>query len=358
MLNVFEKITRGSISHWEVWLNVFLFLQKRWPSFDQPVAKKPVAKKRGVTDRIAASMRFALVLCLLSAILGCQVFNSSRNVNVAAGLAESNALAGEMNQKGILCVKKNQLSKAESLFEKATQANPTFGPAYNNLGLVYFHQHDFSEAARAFEAASEYLPNNPEPLNNLGLVMETVARPDDAIDLYWQAHELAPTNAEYLGNLLRARVRLGQIDDEVLSQLHSLLLFEKRPEWQDWAREQLGLLNNPNLDRGPPKPSSEPLSGLTGGKSLESTESTTIRSNPSTMDTRPNPPSPMVSPENNLRLPPVIPEELPNIEIIREFPGIPSIPSTRVPRKAPPASLPTSLPRPVRLPSSILEPLE
>ena len=140
-----------------------------------------------------------------------------------------------------------------------------------------------------------------------------------------------------------------------LSQMHSLLLYEKRPEWQDWAREQMGLLNNPNLDRGPPKPSSEPLSGLTGGKSLESTKPL---SSPSSTEVIPNPPRPMVSPDNNLRLPPVIPEELPSIETMREFQAVPSIPSTRLPRIAPPSSLPSSLPRPVRMPSSILEPLE
>jgi len=313
------------------------------------------AEASGGEHRHLIALRFALAISLLSfAISGCRAFNSSNHATIVADFPGSNPLeADQLNQKGIRCVQKNQLSKAQFHFDAAIKADPRFGPAYNNLGLVFFHQQDFFEATRAFEAASEYLPRNPEPLNNLGLVMETVARPDDAIDLYWQAHELAPTNAEYLGNLLRARVRLGQIDDELLSQLHSLLMYEKRPEWQDWAREQLALLNNPNLDRGPAQPSSDPLGSLSG-KSSETTDATKSRSDSSKLDTF-KPTNPTLSPDSNLRLPPVFPEELPSLETMQ---GIPSVPSTRKPTLAPPAAFPPALPPPARMPSSILEPLE
>lgn len=264
-------------------------------------------------------------------------------------------LAKEMNQKGIQYVQKKQLSKAEFYFEEAIRADQCFGPAYNNLGLVFYHQHDFFEAARAFEAASEHLPNNPEPLNNLGLVMESVARPEDGIELYLRAHEMAPTNAEYLGNLVRARIRMKQIDDELLAQLHALLLFEKRTEWQDWAREQLALLHNPELDRGPAISSNDPLGELRS-KSENSTESNKPRSLSLPAEAPPpSPAQPSTLPDNDLRMLTVPPEELPRLESV---PSLPSLPSTRSPTPAPMSAYPSALPPPARFPSSILEPLE
>ncbi len=276
---------------------------------------------------------------LIVSLSGCQIMNSSMQDTGVADLAESNAIANQLNQQGIHFVQNNQLGKAEFKFEEAIRVDKQFGPAHNNLGLVFYHQHDFFEAGRAFEAAHEHMPDSPEPLNNLGLLMETVARPDDAIDYYQQAHEMDPTCAEYLGNLLRARIRMQQIDEELLSQLHSLLLYERRIEWQDWAREQLALLNNPNLDRGP-APSSDPLSELTGNKASSSSST-----NPSSS---------------------VIPEQLPNLEPLplpspSPSPYLPPpsmSPSPMAPPSGQPSMFPTSLPPSSRRQKSILESLE
>jgi|GEM_PF-4909821 len=277
---------------------------------------------------------------------------------IVADMSEANAMASELNQKGIRFVQKNQMQHAEKMFEQATHVDPSFGQAYNNLGLVYYHQHDFFEAAQVFAAAIDHLPESPEPLNNLGLVMESVARPVDAMALYQQAHELAPTNADYLGNLLRARIRNDVCDDELLSQLHALLLYEKRTEWQDWAREQLALIHNLELDRGPSKPASESLDALKSGGNDASKES---RSATIQLGSPSNPIKPPTKTETDLTLPQVIPEELPKREMVPQLPKNPirmTPTPAPVPSSAPTLSYPQSLPPPVRAPSSILEPLE
>lgn len=199
---------------------------------------------------------------LTFANVGCRVINQSNEDVLSIDMSKQAALSQQLVEKGNAFVAKNQFDKAASLFNEAIAADSSNGAAYNNLGLAFFYQHDFHEAGRAFEAAHEHLPDDPAPLNNLGLIMEMVARPDDALDLYKQAHELAPNNPEYLGNLVRCRVRLKQVDEELRHQIHTLLIFERRLEWQDWAREQLSLFNNPYHDRGPPKPSGDPLKGL------------------------------------------------------------------------------------------------
>jgi tetratricopeptide (TPR) repeat protein len=200
--------------------------------------------------------------CVLVCLSGCRILNQNETQVVAIDMAERDLASQKLVEKGNFHVVKNQFPKAESYFKQAIQMDSENGAAHNNLGLVYFYQHDFYQAAGAFEAASEYLPEDPAPVNNLGLIMEMVARPDDAINYYWQAHSMDPTNPEYLGNLVRARVRAKHCDEELLQQLHDLLLYEKRLPWQDWAREQLGLFKNPYLDNGPPPPSGDALNAL------------------------------------------------------------------------------------------------
>jgi hypothetical protein len=307
-------------------------------------------------------------LWIVLSLCGCQSIQGNKHdviivdPSTTDGGSGTLELARQSNEQGIHFVMKEKLEKAKFKFEEAISIAPDYGPAYNNLGLVFFHMHDFHEAARAFEAASEKWPDSPEPLNNLGLVMDTVARPYYAMELYQQAHERAPTNAEFLGNLLRTRVQLGLIDDELRSQLHTLLLIEKRIEWQDWAREQLALLNNPELDRGPAKPSSDPLSELTerkqdgdlfykpksGSTSIPNSESNKSRTSEPT--------------EIPHRIPSPIPEELPSLEPLRlPSPVVPppsAAPLNVPPAGGPPSMFPTSLPSSTRRNPSILEVLE
>jgi tetratricopeptide (TPR) repeat protein len=213
---------------------------------------------------------FAVALTgMVAATTGCRIINQTDNQVLSIDMAKQEMLGQQLVEKGNHYVAKNQFDKAASFYDQAIAADSTNAAAYNNLGLVFFFQHDFHEAARAFQAAHEHQPEDPAPLNNLGLIMETVAHPNEALDYYREAHEMAPTNPEYLGNLVRAKIRLKMVDDELREQIHSLLLFERRLEWQDWAREQLGLFNNPYLDRGPPKPSSEPLKGISGSSRSE-----------------------------------------------------------------------------------------
>jgi tetratricopeptide (TPR) repeat protein len=320
-----------------------------------------------VNDQPFVTTAFAGLWLALS-LCGCQSLQGNKHEVIVVdpatldGGSGATELASQLNEQGIHYVLKEQLGKAEFKFQEATRIDPDFGPAYNNLGLVYFHQHDFFEAARAFEAASEKWPDSPEPLNNLGLVMDSVARPFDAMDLYQQAYERAPTNAEYLGNLLRTKVRMGLIDDELNSQLHSLLFIEKRIEWQDWAREQLALLHNPNLDRGPAKPSSDPLSELTERKESGELFYTPKSGSSSASSSDSNAWKKSDTNKDSLRLPAAIPEELPSLEPLRlPSPTVP--PPSAAPLPVPPAVrepslFPTSLPNSTRRNQSILEVLE
>lgn len=227
-----------------------------WIAFGQG---RPVLFRNDSSKKKLALWQICFAVGLAFSLSGCRVFNGSWGRGDTSELSKRNLLSNQLVEKGNHHIAKKQFQKAAHYYRRALDANSSNGVAHNNLGLVFFYEHDFFQAAGAFEEASELMPEDPAPINNLGLVMEMVARPHEAIAFYSEAHQLAPNNAEYLGNLIRARIRMKEIDEELLDQLHSLLFIERRLEWQDWAREQLGLFQNPYLDRGPPKPDSDPL---------------------------------------------------------------------------------------------------
>ncbi len=128
---------------------------------------------------------------------------------------------------------------AAQYLKHALSADPTFGPARNNLGRVYFAQGRMYDAAWEFEYAIRLMPHAPEPRNNLGLVMENVRRFDEAVEQYQSAVDLERDNPELLGNLTRARIRSGDVGEDIRTLLQELLFKDNRPVWLRWAAERL-----------------------------------------------------------------------------------------------------------------------
>lgn len=149
--------------------------------------------------------------------------------------------ARQLNREALEQIEREDLEQAETLLRRALRADPTYGPAHNNLGRVYFDQHRLHEAAWRFEYAIELMPDKPEPRNNLGLVMESARRLEDARDRYEQARQRAPDNAEILANLIRTRLAEGERSPQLRELLGELILKEERPQWIRWAREQHAL---------------------------------------------------------------------------------------------------------------------
>jgi tetratricopeptide (TPR) repeat protein len=186
-----------------------------------------------------ARVRYATLLCLAAcSLLGCSTFYGNMEV-LNLELRQDCVRACELTQEGIRQYRKGHVDRAETLFQKAISADETYGPAHNNLGSLYFEQRDLYRAAWAFERAAQFMPDHAEPLNNLGLTYETAGRLEEAIGMYSSAVEVEPTNPEYLGNLMRARVMRGDQDDSVWLGLRELLFIDKRPEWIEWAEDQL-----------------------------------------------------------------------------------------------------------------------
>jgi len=138
-------------------------------------------------------MKSSLVSCLIAAALlaGCQSATHPRlprrPLPTPPWRAQENDRAYELIQQG-------KDKEAEPILHKAIDADVTFGPAHNNLGLIYYRQGRYYDAAWEFYNTTKLMPYQPDVRNNLGMVLEMdVTKYDEAIESYEHARKLAPT---------------------------------------------------------------------------------------------------------------------------------------------------------------------
>ena len=85
-----------------------------------------------------------------------------------AYLAQHPANAHAYNVKGnILARGYGQLDAAIQLFEQAVQLDPTYGSAYENIGIAYALKHDFAKAETFLQKALNLDPSNENVRSNL-----------------------------------------------------------------------------------------------------------------------------------------------------------------------------------------------
>ena len=176
---------------------------------------------------------------------------------VARNLQRDTDRAKHENAQALELIDKGKWEDAEKPLKDALTADLTFGPAHNNLGRVYYEQGKFYLAAWEFEYAAKLMPNEAQPRNNLGLVLEETGKLDEAIEQYDQGLALNPQDAQIIGNAARARLRRGDHDTQVKLLLQKVIDRDTRPQWLQWARENLVLLEAHNA-RAATAPTSVP----------------------------------------------------------------------------------------------------
>jgi Flp pilus assembly protein TadD len=197
-------------------------------------------------------MNRRLLICLIAAGLTAGCESSHHRVVATAPPGQDTALAHAENDRAYELIHEGKDQEAESHLHKAIEADVTFGPAHNNLGLIYYRQGRYYDAAWEFYNTTKLMPYQPDVRNNLGMVLEMdVTKYNEAIDSYEQARKLAPDNPEYLANLARAKDRRGDRDEEMKKLLQELAFKDSRPEWRDWARMKLFEIAPRPGDSGP-----------------------------------------------------------------------------------------------------------
>ena len=67
-------------------------------------------------------------------------------------------------------------------WQKATEIDPAYAAAYNNLGIAYEHEGQLAKARKAYEKAIELDPNNVQVRQNYELFKEINDRTSQAKD--------------------------------------------------------------------------------------------------------------------------------------------------------------------------------
>lgn len=73
---------------------------------------------------------------------------------------------------GISVAQRGLWREAIYRWEKATQLDPTYAAAFNDLGIGYEHEGDLARARKAYEKALELDPNNQQIRQNYELFKE------------------------------------------------------------------------------------------------------------------------------------------------------------------------------------------
>jgi Tfp pilus assembly protein PilF len=107
-------------------------------------------------------MQASSVLVALALVLG-----------AAAPLrADARSDAKKQVEFGISVAQRNLWREAIYRWERATQIDPSYAAAYNNLAVAYEHEGDFEKARQAYEKAVELEPNNALIKQNYELFKE------------------------------------------------------------------------------------------------------------------------------------------------------------------------------------------
>lgn len=189
-------------------------------------------------------------MALLSPCVGCALLKSatqpqyetvSGNPNYDTKLAEAeHGKALKLIKKDDKKCKPAKLEEAETHLQKALLADVTYGPAHNTLGIVYFRQHKLYMAAWEFEYAAKVMPDRFEPPYNLGQVYEAAGKMDMALSYYDEALALAPNEPSVIGSTAAAQLKQGRTVDEIRPLLEKLVFHDNRPDWVQWAQDELG----------------------------------------------------------------------------------------------------------------------
>jgi Flp pilus assembly protein TadD len=94
----------------------------------------------------------------------------------APALADKRSDAKAQVDFGIRVAQKSLWKEAVYRFEKAIEIDPSYGGAWNNLGIAYEQMGRFDDARKAYEKALALEPNNTFIRNNYDLFREIYDR--------------------------------------------------------------------------------------------------------------------------------------------------------------------------------------
>jgi Tfp pilus assembly protein PilF len=107
--------------------------------------------------------------------------------------------------EGVAAFQRDDLTTAQSYFEKALQANPKDGSPHTYLGIISDRNGDFAAAERHFAAATVFEPGSPLTHNNHGASLMKLGRTQEAANEFLASLRLDKNQPNALVNLAQIR---------------------------------------------------------------------------------------------------------------------------------------------------------
>ena len=150
----------------------------------------------------------------------------------------------EMFLEAVQAEEAGEKIRAIKLYQEIMELDPSFAPAWINLGTIHFHLREFGWAEQLYRRATEIDPTYVLAFFDLGNVLDELQRPDESITAYRRAVALAPGYADAHYNLALAHERKGDAR-AALRHWQAYARLDKNGPWADHARGQVRKL----LDR-------------------------------------------------------------------------------------------------------------
>jgi len=93
-------------------------------------------------------------------------------VSAAPAFADARSDAKSQVEFGISVAQRGLWREAIYRWEKATELDPTYAAAFNDLAIAYEHEGQLDKARKAYERALELDPNNAQVRQNYELFKE------------------------------------------------------------------------------------------------------------------------------------------------------------------------------------------
>jgi tetratricopeptide (TPR) repeat protein len=120
-------------------------------------------------------------------------------IDIAKSIDGNNAEC--YNLLGFIALTRDDRISATAAFKKATELNPQYGNAWDNLAAQYLYAKNYEGALDAAQKATQLLPTFPKAWNNLGSAHRGKQQYQEAESAYKRATQLDPSYADAYFNL-------------------------------------------------------------------------------------------------------------------------------------------------------------
>jgi tetratricopeptide (TPR) repeat protein len=127
---------------------------------------------------------------------------------------------------------------AIKLYQEIMERDPSFAPAWINLGTIHFHLREFGWAEQLYRHATEIDPAYVLAFFDLGNVLDELQRSSESIAAYRRAVALAPGYADAHYNLALAHERRNE-ERSALRHWQAYVRLDKGGPWAEHAHGQI-----------------------------------------------------------------------------------------------------------------------